>query len=61
MPSQIAYWTPFVMAGLLLFSIATAVMAGGRANWLTVALVALLLALMLFRRALADRSDRRQP
>ncbi len=58
MPSQIASWTPFVMAGLLLFSIATAIMAGGRANWLTVAVVALLLALMLFRRARADRSAR---
>jgi hydrogenase-4 membrane subunit HyfE len=52
---QIARVLPFLMAGLLLLNLVTAIADGGRANWLAVAFVALLLALMLFRRTRATR------
>jgi hypothetical protein len=55
---------PFILAGLLLLNLVTAIAAGGRANWLAVAFVALLLALMLFRRtrvASPDNVGKRQP
>jgi uncharacterized membrane protein SirB2 len=46
---RIAYTLPFIMAGLLLLSLVTAIGGGGQANWLTVAVVAVLLAVMLGR------------
>jgi hydrogenase-4 membrane subunit HyfE len=52
---QIAYLLPFILAGLLLAGVVTAMTDGGRANWLVVAFVALLLALLLFRRTRATR------
>jgi hydrogenase-4 membrane subunit HyfE len=52
---QIARVLPFIMTGLLLLNLVTAIADGGRANWLAVAFVALLLALMLFRRSRATR------
>jgi hypothetical protein len=46
---RIAYTLPFIMAGLFLLSLLTVLANGSQANWLTVAFVAVLLALMLWR------------
>jgi hypothetical protein len=47
---QIARMLPFIIAGLLLLNLLTAIADGSRGNWLAVAIVAILLALMLWRR-----------
>jgi hypothetical protein len=41
---------PFVLAGFLLGNLIGALTNGGRGNWITVALLALLLALIVWRR-----------
>jgi uncharacterized membrane protein SirB2 len=55
---RIAYALPFIMAGLLLVSLVTAITNSGQANWLTVAVVAVLLALMLGRRGRVAGTER---
>jgi hypothetical protein len=55
---QIARLFPFVMAGLLLLNLLTAIADGSRANWLTVAFIAMLLALMLWWRGRAVGAER---
>ena len=55
---QIARLFPFIMAGLLLFNLLTALADGSRANWLSVAFIAVLLALMLWRRGRAVGTER---
>jgi hypothetical protein len=57
---QIASLLPFILAGLLLLNLMTAIADGGRASWLTVAVIALLLALLLVRRT-RTAGDERQP
>jgi hypothetical protein len=57
---QVAYLLPFILAGLLLLNLVTAIADGGRASWLMVGFLALLLALLLVRRTRAD-GDERQP
>ena len=50
---MLAAWqriAPFVLAGLLVFNLVDAIINGGRWNWLTVAFLALLLALMVWQR-----------
>ncbi len=39
---------PLILAGVLLFNIADAIVNGGRANWVRVAVLALVLALTLW-------------
>ena len=46
---------PFILAGLLLTNLAIAIADGGRENWLMVALVAAILALLLVRHARPTR------
>ena len=41
---------PFVLAGLLLFNLADAIVNGGRANWIMVAVMALVLVLTIWWR-----------
>ncbi len=41
---------PFILAGILLLNLAEAISDGGRANWLMVALLALILALLVWQR-----------
>ena len=41
---------PFILAGLLLFNLVDAIINGGRANWIVVAVMALVLALTLWLR-----------
>jgi hypothetical protein len=55
---RIAYALPFIMAGLLLLSLVTAIANGTQANWLTVAFVAVLLAVMLWRRGRVAGTER---
>jgi uncharacterized membrane protein YhhN len=57
---QIARLLPFFLAGLLLLNLLTATLDGGRANWLLVAVLALLLAGMVFWRTRAA-GNARQP
>jgi hypothetical protein len=47
---RIARLFPFIMAGLLLLNLLTAMAEGSRANWLAVAFVAVVLALILWWR-----------
>jgi hypothetical protein len=46
---RIAHALPFIMAGLFLLSLLTAIANGGQATWLTVIFITGLLALMLGR------------
>ncbi len=46
---------PFLLAGVLLLNLTSAIMNGGRARWLMVALLALMLALELWWRGRAQR------
>ena len=57
MVGQFARVLPFIMAGLLLVNLVTAIADGTRANWLSVAFVAGLLALLLWRRARAAGTE----
>ena len=41
---------PFLLAGILLFNLGDAIINGGRGNWITVAILALLLALLVWQR-----------
>ena len=41
---------PFILAGLLVFNLIEAITGGGRGNWITAAIIALLLAFTLWRR-----------
>ncbi len=55
--SMLAAWQralPFVLAGLLLFNLADAIVNGGRANWIRVAVIALVLALTIWWRRRAE-------
>lgn len=45
---------PAVLAGLLVFNLLEAITIGGRGNWLTAAIIALLLAFTLWRRRRAE-------
>ena len=56
---RIARLFPFIMAGLLLLNLLTALAEGSRANWLAVAFVAVVLALMLWWRGRAAGAERR--
>jgi hypothetical protein len=47
---QLLRWMPFILAGFLLLSLMTAIVDGGRGNWLIVALVALAVAANLWLR-----------
>jgi hypothetical protein len=47
---RIARLFPFIMAGLLLLNLLTAIAEGSRGNWLAVAFIAILLAVMLWWR-----------
>ncbi len=53
---------PFVLAGLLLFNLADAIINGGRGNWIRVAVIALFLALTVWwrRRAGEEPKDPHQ-
>jgi hypothetical protein len=55
---QIARFFPFLMAGLLVLNLLTAITEGSRANWLMVAVIAGLLAVMLGRRGRAVATAR---
>ena len=50
---------PFILAGLLLFNLADAIANGGRANWIVVAVMALVLALTLWLRRPRDGHEGR--
>jgi hypothetical protein len=56
---RIARLFPFIIAGLLLLNLLTAIAEGSRANWLAVAFVAILLALMLWWRWRTVGTERR--
>jgi hypothetical protein len=58
MLGQIARILPFIMLGLLLLNLLTAIADGGRANWLSVAVIAGLLAVMLWRRGRVAGTER---
>ncbi len=63
---MLATWrrtVPFILAGILLFDIAIAIMNGGRANWIRVAVVALVFALGIWwrRRLEQDPKDPKDP
>ena len=45
---------PFILTGILLFNLAAAIVEGGQARWLMVALLALLLAFAIWRRRRAE-------
>jgi hypothetical protein len=45
---------PFILAVLLVFNLIEAITGGGRENWITAAIIALLLAVTLWRRRRAD-------
>ncbi|MGD9510983.1 MAG: hypothetical protein AB7X49_20800 [Geminicoccaceae bacterium] len=54
---MLAAWqrmVPFLLAVLLVFNLLEAITGGGRENWITVAIIALLLAIVLWRRRRAD-------
>ena len=54
---MLATWqrlVPFLLAGLLVFNLIEAVTIGGRGNWITAAIIALLLAYTLWRRRRAE-------
>ena len=63
---MLAAWrriAPFVLAGLLLFNLAEAILDGGRGNWIRVAVIALFLAWTVWlrrRREEEPRNPRRQ-
>ena len=62
---MLAAWrrvAPFVLAGLLLFNLADAIINGGRENWIVVAVLALGLALVVWqgRRRGEEPRDPRQ-
>ena len=59
MVGRLARMFPFIMAGLLLLNLLTAMAEGSRANWLAVAFVAVVLALMLWWRGRAAGAERR--
>jgi hypothetical protein len=51
--SMLTTWqrvVPFILAGLLVFNLIEAITIGGRGNWITAAIIALLLAYTLWRR-----------
>lgn len=60
MLGQIARILPFIMLSLLLLNLLTAIADGSRANWLSVAVIAVLLAVMLWRRGRVAGTERRQ-
>ena len=49
---------PFILAAILLVNLVTAITEGGQGNWLRVAFAATALALVIWLRRRADRSDR---
>ena len=51
---------PFILAGLLLFNILGAIISGGRGNWISVAVLALGLALILWQRR-RKKDEPREP
>ena len=58
---MVATWrriVPFILAAILLVNLVTAITDGGQGNWLRVAFAAAGLALIIWLRRRADRSDR---
>lgn len=51
MRQRVVRWAPFILTGALLLNLVNALLGGGRANWLLVTVVALMLALTLWWRA----------
>ena len=52
---------PFILAGLLLFNLADAIVNGGRDRWIIVAVMALVLALTLWWRRRAAHGPKDPP
>ncbi len=52
---------PFILAGLLLFNLAEAIINGGRENWIMVAVMALVLALTLWWRRRTEQEPKDPP
>ena len=52
---------PFILAGLLVFNLVEDIINGGRANWITVAVMALVLALTLWWRRRAAQGPKDPP
>ena len=48
MPGAWRRVAPFLLAGMFLLNVANAIANGGRGNWLTVAMLAIILALSLW-------------